>query len=241
VACHPGYTYLILNRMCEVPCSSSTVTKVYQKVSLQYSYIKFRISIWETHKIWGSCPRYAFFNKVQYLRVEACVTECSKLVHPAHTACYVPLLHQPCDGNSLSSSYMTAGCQIGTTIGVVHFTVMHFQQVKSVVMYSQTPTWRRITPSLGMGCFLVMVIRKLSSVAQYPSALTVHPCSTKSTSSTRNKSHNTLPADGATGVTLNYFRVSQDISTPWLITYWWDWTMDPCFITSNNSMRLQRT
>lgn len=23
----------------------------------------------------------------------------------------------------------------------------------------------------------------------------------------------------------------QDISTPWLIIYWWDWNMGPCFIT----------
>jgi hypothetical protein len=124
-------------------------------------------SIQETHKIWGSCPWNAFFNTVPYLKNEACVTECSKLVHPGNTECYVPLLHQPCDGNRLLSSWhMTAGCQIGTTIGMVHFTVKHFQQVKSVVMCSQTPTWRRITPSFGLGCFLVMVIHKLSSEAQ---------------------------------------------------------------------------
>jgi hypothetical protein len=46
-----------------------------------------------------------------------------------------------------------------------------------------------------------MFIRKLSSVIQYPSALTVHPCSRTSTSSTCKKSHNTLPADDATCVT----------------------------------------
>jgi hypothetical protein len=150
--------------MCEVPCSLSIFKKVYQKVSLQYPYIKCRISIYETHKIWGSCPGYEFFNKVFYFRVEAYITECSMLVHPGHTECCVSLLHQPCDSNSLSS-HINAGCQIGTTIGTVHFTVKHFQQVKSVVTYSQTPTWRRIRPSLGLGCFLVMVIRKLSSVA----------------------------------------------------------------------------
>lgn len=159
---------------------------------------------YEKLKMWGSCSPYAFFNKVPYLKVDTRVTECSNLVHPGHMECYVSLLHQPCDGNSLSSLYMTAGCQIGTTIGMVHFTVKHFQQVKSVVMYSQTPTWRRITPSFGLGCFLVMVIRKLSSVAQYPSALTVYPWFRTPTSSTCNKSHNTLPADGATCVILNY-------------------------------------
>ena len=43
-----------------------------------------------------------------------------------------------------------------------------------------------------------MDFHNLSSVAQYPSAWTVHPCSRMSTSSTCNKSHKTLPADGAT-------------------------------------------
>ena len=164
------------------------------------------------------------FKTVPYLAVEACVTACSKLVHPGHTECCASLLHQPHDGNNfMSSLHMNAGCQILTT-GMDHFTVKHFQQVKSVVMCSQTSIWRRITPSpLVLGCFLMMDIHKLSSVAQYPSALTVHSCSMTSTSSTCNKSHNSLLADSATCVTLNYhFLGEPDVSTPWLITYWWD-------------------